>query len=118
MKENEKEMKIINLKKFVEFSPEKGVLNTMEKRKSVKKDLMKTENYNLVLICLNVGQEIPSRPEPYAVCFQILECSGTFTVGNEEADLSSGEMLFVPANMPRGIKSKERLVLLGIQDPH
>jgi len=118
MKENEKDMKIINLRKLVEFSLEKGVLSTMEKRKRVKKDLMKTKNYNLVLICLDVGQEIPSRPEPYAVCFYILEGSGTFMVGDKKTDLSSDEMLFVPANMPRGIKSKERLVLLGIQDPH
>jgi len=31
------------------------------------------------------------------VCFYIVEGSGTFTVGDEKADLSAGEMVFAPA---------------------
>ncbi|MGC8939295.1 MAG: cupin domain-containing protein [Candidatus Bathyarchaeia archaeon] len=111
-------MKITKLSGLVEFSQKKGLLDTMEERKRVKKDLLKTKNYNLVLICLNDGQEIPSRPEPYEVCFYVIDGSGEFTVGKEKANLSRGEMLFAPANVPRGIRSKERLVLLGIQEPH
>ncbi|MGQ9624450.1 MAG: cupin domain-containing protein [Candidatus Bathycorpusculaceae bacterium] len=111
-------MKIINLSKLVKFSQKKGLLDTMEERKRVKRDLLKTKNYNLVLVCLEADQEIPPRPEPYDVCFSIISGSGTFTVGDEQVDLSSSEMLFVPANTPRGIKSKERMVLLGIQEPH
>ncbi|MEM0217122.1 MAG: hypothetical protein QW612_06245 [Candidatus Bathyarchaeia archaeon] len=48
----------------------------------------------------------------------VVESSGTFTVGNEKAELSSGQMVSVPANLARGIKSKERMVVLGIQEPH
>jgi quercetin dioxygenase-like cupin family protein len=113
-----KNMNIINLNKLAEFSQEKGVLDSMEKRKQVKKDLLKTKNYNLVLICLDAGQEIPSRPEPYEVCFYVIDGTGTFTISDEQAELSHGEILFAPANVPRGIKSKERLVILGIQEPH
>ncbi|MGB9854070.1 MAG: cupin domain-containing protein [Candidatus Bathyarchaeales archaeon] len=111
-------MDIINLNKLVEFSEDKGLLDTMEKRKRVKRDLLKTRHYNVVLICLESGQEIPPRPEPYDVCFYIVEGSGTFTVDSEKADLSHGEIVFAPANVPRGIKSKERLVVMGIQEPH
>jgi len=32
----------------------------------VKKDLFKTKMFNLVLVCLEAGQEIPPLPEPYA----------------------------------------------------
>jgi quercetin dioxygenase-like cupin family protein len=111
-------MELRNLNKIAEFSQDKGVLDTMEKRKRVKKDLLKTKNYNLVLISLSAGQEIPIRPEPYDVCFYVVNGSGTFTVGEEQAELSRGEMVFAPANVQRGIKSKEPLVLLGIQEPH
>jgi len=111
-------MKVIKLNEFAEFSQKKGLLDTMEERKRVKKDLLKTKNYNLVLVCLNSGQEIPSRPEPYEVCFYVIEGSGEFTVDKEKVHLSKGEMLFAQANVPRGIKSKEPLVLLGIQEPH
>ncbi len=84
----------------------------------VKRDLLKTSNFNVALICLKTGQEIPSRPEPYAVCFYVIEGKGVFTVGLEQVELDSGGMIFAPASEARGILCKERLTLLGIQDPH
>jgi len=90
----------------------------MEERRRVKKDVLKTSNFNVVLICLETGQEIPSRPEPYAVCFYVIDGKGVFTVGSEQAELTSGGMIFAPASEARGILSRERLTLLGIQDPH
>jgi quercetin dioxygenase-like cupin family protein len=111
-------MDVINLKGIVQFSEDKGLLDTMEKRRRVKKDLLKTRSFNLMLVCLERGQEIPPHPEPYDVCFYIVEGSGTFTVGNDKADLSAGEMVFAPANISRGIKCKEQMIILGIQEPH
>lgn len=93
-------------------------LTEFSKTQRVKKDICKTKWFNIVLVCLESGQEIPSRPEPYEVCFCVIDGSGTFTIGNEQVDLSRGSMIFAPANVARGIKSKERLTLLGIQEPH
>ncbi|MCL6579674.1 MAG: cupin domain-containing protein [Candidatus Bathyarchaeota archaeon] len=111
-------MDVINLKRLVQFSEDKGLLDTMEKRRRVKKDLFKTRCFNLVLVCLDRGQEIPPRPEPYDVCFYIVDGSGTFTVGDEKADLSAGEIVFVPAKVSRGIKCREQMVVLGVQEPY
>lgn len=97
-----------NLTELAEFS----------KNQRVKKDIFKTKWFNVVLVCLETGQEIPSRPEPYDVCFYVIDGKGTFTVGDERVDLSRGNMVLAPANVARGIKSKERLTLLGIQEPH
>ena len=110
--------KVFDLKKLAAFSDKQGVLSDMEDRRRVKKDLLKTSNFNVVLICLDTGQEIPSRPEPYAVCFHVIDGKGVFTVGKEQVALSSGGLIFIPANEPRGILSIERLTLLGVQDPH
>jgi len=109
---------VINLNKLVEFASGKHLLDTMQDRQRVKKDVIKTKNFNVVLICLESNQEIPSHPEPYEVCFYIIDGSGTFTVGKEKYDLAKGNMIFAPANVARGIKSKERLTLLGIQEAH
>lgn len=110
--------KVFDLNKLVEFSQKQGQLNTMEDRRRVKKDVLKTSNFNLVLICLETGQEIPSRPEPYGVCFYVIDGKGVFTVGNKQVELTCGGMIFAPANEARGIKSIETLKLLGIQEPH
>jgi len=111
-------VKVFDLNKLAEFSQKQGLLNTMEERRKVKKDVLKTANFNIVLICLDAGQEIPSRPEPYGVCFYIVDGKGTFTVGNEQFKLVKGGLIFVPAAKSRGIHCLERLTLLGIQDPH
>jgi quercetin dioxygenase-like cupin family protein len=101
-------LEVWDLTKLAEYS----------KTQRVKKDICKTKFFNIVLVCLESGQEIPSRPEPYEVCFYVIDGSGTFTIGKEQVDLSRGSMILAPANVARGIKSKERLTLLGIQEPH
>ncbi len=110
--------KIFNLKELAEFSNNQGALNIPEGLGAVKKDLLKTGSFNVALICLEAGQEIPPHPEPYAVCFYVIAGRGAFTVGNEQFELASGKMIFAQANEVRGIQSKERLTLLGIQDAH
>ena len=99
---------IWDLTKLAEFS----------KIQRVKKDLCKTKMFNIVLVCLETGQEIPPRPEPYDVCFCVIEGQGIFTIGDEQSNLKSGSMVFAPANVARGIKSIKRLSVLGIQEAH
>ena len=110
--------KVFDLNKLVAFSNKQGLLSAMEDRRRVKKDLLKTSNFNIVVICLDTGQEIPLRPEPYAVCFYVVDGKGIFTVGTERVELDRGGLIFAPADEARGIKSIEKLTLLGIQDPH
>ena len=93
-------------------------LAEFSKTNRIKKDIHKTKWFNIVLVCLESGQEIPSRPEPYDVCFYVIDGSGTFTVGNEQVDLRHGGAIFAPANVARGVKSTQRLTILGIQQPH
>lgn len=97
-----------DLSKLTEFS----------KTQRVKKDICKKKWFNIVLVCLETGQEIPSRSEPYDVCFYVIDGNGIITVGNEKVDVVRDNMVFAPANVARGIKSKERLTILGIQEPH
>ena len=84
----------------------------------IKKDLCETRMFNIVLICLETGQEIPPRPEPYDVCFYVIEGQGTFTIGDKQMNLKGGSMTFAPANVSRGIRSIKRLSILGIQEAH
>lgn len=84
----------------------------------VKKDVCRTKMFNIVLVCLEVGQEIPPHPEPYDVCFYVIEGEGTFTVGDEQNTLKDGQMIFAPGNVARGIRSTKRLTILGIQEAH
>ncbi len=86
--------------------------------KIYKKDLFKTENFNVVLVHLEKDGEILPHPESYAVFFYVLEGSGIFTRSQEEYPLKKGSSIYYKKNEIRGIKSKKRLILLGIQEPH
>ena len=105
--------KIFDLNKLADFKK-----NISKSIGETKKDLLKTTSFNVVLICLEAGQEIPPHPEQYAVCFYVIAGRGAFTVGDKQFELAIGEMIFAQANEVRGIQSKEKLTLLGIQDAH
>lgn len=110
--------KVFDLNKLAKFSQKKGVLSIAEDLGAVKKDLLNTGNFGVGLICLEAGQEIPPHPEPYGACFYVVSGKGIFTVGTEQFELSNGKLVFAASDEMRGIKSLERLVLLGIHDPH
>jgi len=88
------------------------------KNERVKKDIIKTGWANVVLICLEAGQEIPPHPEPYAVLFQVLDGEGTITTGATRYDVRPGHLVFSPKGGVRGISPRTRLSLLGMQEPH
>lgn len=101
-------MKIDNLLEKDGFSSEKPV----------KKDILKSEKFNIVLVYLEKGQEIKPHPEPYAVFFLVLEGTGLFTSKEGKFELKKNDGLFIEANEIRGIKCLENMVVLGVQDGH
>ncbi|MGQ9546860.1 MAG: cupin domain-containing protein [Dehalococcoidia bacterium] len=82
-----------------------------------KSDVFKGKHFNIVVICLDDGYEIPPHDEPYDVFFYIVSGRGIFTAGTRRWDASPGSMIFAPAGA-RGIKCLSRLTILGIQEPH
>jgi quercetin dioxygenase-like cupin family protein len=91
-----------------EFSPEKPI----------KKDILNSGNFNIVIVCLGKGQEIKPHPEPYAVFFLVLEGKGIFTNSEGSFELSKQSCISIVADEIRGIKCIENLVVLGVQDGH
>jgi quercetin dioxygenase-like cupin family protein len=84
----------------------------------VVKDVLMTDWFNVVLVCLEKGQEISPHPEPYAVLFHVIEGEGTITAGTERYDVKPNHMIFVPKDGVRGIAPRTRMSLVGIQQPH
>jgi len=101
-------MKIDKILSFQDFS----------KEGPVKTDILKSEKFNIVLVCLEANQEIVSHPEPYAVFFLVLRGRGLFTKDQEGFELEENSSIFIKKNEPRGIKALERLIILGVQDGH
>jgi quercetin dioxygenase-like cupin family protein len=101
-------MYVKNLLSKKEFSSEKPV----------KKDILNSKNFNVVIVCLEKDQEIKPHPEPYAVFFFVLEGKGLFTSLEGSVELSKQSCISIGADEIRGIKCIENLVVLGVQDGH
>ena len=99
-------------------NPVVGVRDSIEYNsgKISMKRLMDAGSFNLALICLDVGQEIPPHPEGYDAVFYVVEGVGVFTVGVDEYTLEAGSMVFSPKEKLRGIKSIGKLSVLGIRE--
>ena len=86
--------------------------------KPLKKDILKTKNFNVVLVCFEKDQKIKPHPEPYAVFFLVLEGKGVFTNSKGNFKLSENSGIYIKANEIRGIKCLKKMVVLGVQDGH
>ena len=82
-----------------------------------KSDVFKGKHFNIAVICLGDGYEIPPHHEPYDVFFYVVSGKGVFTAGEKQWEAEPGSMIFAPAGV-RGIKCLSRLTILGVQEPH
>jgi hypothetical protein len=97
---------MMDLSQTVEYSP-KG---------PVKKDLVRAAGSNIVLVCLEEGQEIAPHPEPYAVVFVVLQGEGTITAGRVEHEVKPWHLISIGKDEHRGIRTRKRMILLGIRE--
>jgi len=85
-------------------------------RGPVKKDLMKTAGSNIVLVCLETGQEIPPHPEPYAVVFVVLQGEGIITSGTVAHPVKPLDLVSAKKGENRGIRCTRKMIILGIRE--
>jgi quercetin dioxygenase-like cupin family protein len=82
----------------------------------VKKDLIRMRGSNVVLVCLETGQEIPPHPEPYAVVFVVLKGEGVITSGSVRYSVKALHLVSIEKDEDRGIRCDQRMVILGIRE--
>lgn len=81
----------------------------------MKKDLIRSGQTDLVLVCFESGQEIPPHREPYAVQFLVVSGEGVIVSGDDEYPVKAGHLVAVAANGVRGIRCRTRMIILGIR---
>ncbi len=104
-------MQTKNLKMAQRFSAEK-----MQKL-----NLFETANFFTDIYCLEPGQEQKIHAHQGAdKIYVVLEGTGRFHLGGEEADCSENEVVFAPAEVEHGVRnaSPARLVLLVTMAPN
>ena len=80
--------------------------------------LHRDATFNVVRVTVATGISLPPHPEEYMVLFYVLEGSGRITTDECIKEVMAGDYVLVGHGETRGIEAVERMILLGIQEPH
>jgi quercetin dioxygenase-like cupin family protein len=99
-------MKIVELRRAVEFSPERHV----------QKSLAESPRCDISIACWEPGQVSPIHSHPSAdEVYHVLQGEGLFRDGREEQRLGPGATVLFPAGEPHQVESLTRMVLYRVQ---
>jgi len=78
----------------------------------VSRVLMKTDGGNITLFAFDSGEELSEHTTRYDAMALILDGTATWEVGGSEHSASSGEVVFLPADVPHAVKAYSRFKML------
>lgn len=68
--------------------------------------LIQQDGVQLVLLAFEPGQGLPVHTTPVDVFFYVIEGTPTIKVGDEEKEISSGNIVLSPKNIPHTVKNE------------
>ncbi len=81
----------------------------------VKKELVVTDNFKLLLICFEPGQAVDPCVMSRNTAFYIVEGEGVVIEEGEKAEVSKGSIVLIEPEVERQIKAKSKMTVLAIQ---
>ncbi len=90
------------LKKSVEYSP--GSI--------VSKVVTKMDTGNITLFAFDKNQELSEHTAPFDAMVQVLEGNTRITIGGEEFELTEGEFIVMPANVPHAVHATTKFKMM------
>lgn len=81
----------------------------------VKKELVVTDNFKLLLICFEPGQAVEPCVMSRSTAFYIVEGTGVVIEAGEAVQVSNGSIVLIKPELERQIKAESKMVVLAIQ---
>ncbi len=66
----------------------------------------------VTLFAFDKGQSLSEHTVPYDAMVHLIDGAGDFVIGGVSYQLSEGEMIIMPANIPHAVKATERFKML------
>jgi len=93
---------IINIKDYVSYAD--GSI--------VSKILLKKGVNNITLFSFDKGQSLSEHTVPFDAFVEIIDGRAQITIDGEAKDVSSGEIIIMPANIAHSVKAHERFKMI------
>lgn len=99
---NTENSKAIELNSAIEYSD--GAI--------VSKTLAENKGGTLTLFAFDKGQALSEHSAPFDAIVQLLDGKAEFTIGGEPHELSKGELIVMPANIPHAVRAVDKFKML------
>lgn len=90
------------LKKAIDYSP--GSV--------VSKVVTKMDSGNITLFAFDKNQELSEHTAPFDAMVQILEGNALITIASEKFEMSEGDFIVMPANVPHAVYAREQFKMM------
>jgi len=78
----------------------------------VSKTLLDKSAGTITLFAFDKDQKLTEHTSPYDAVVQILDGKARLTIGGEQKDISQGQIIIMPANVPHSVNAGERFKML------
>ncbi len=78
----------------------------------VSRELLKQPNGKIITFAFDEGQELTEHTAPFDAFVTVLDGSVTIRIDGKPSDLSQGESILMPANIPHALKANGRFKMM------
>jgi quercetin dioxygenase-like cupin family protein len=78
----------------------------------VSKTILDKSAGTITLFSFDKGQKLSEHTAPYDAVVQILDGKACVTIEGEDKEVSQGQIIIMPANVPHAVNAKERFKML------
>lgn len=79
---------------------------------TVSKMILKKQTGNITLFAFDAGQGLSEHSAPFDAFVQVIDGRGKIIINNEEYELSVGQGIVMPANIPHAVKADQRFKMM------
>ena len=78
----------------------------------VSKTILDTPAGTITLFAFDKGQKLSEHIAPYDAVVQILDGMAQLTIGGKDMEVSAGEIIIMPGNVPHAVAAEEKFKML------
>jgi quercetin dioxygenase-like cupin family protein len=78
----------------------------------VSKRIIQKEKGNITLFAFDAGQKLSEHTAPFDALVQVMQGSAEVRIAGKPNQLTAGQSIIMPANIPHAVNAKEKFIML------
>ncbi len=78
----------------------------------VSKRIIQKEKGNITLFAFDAGQKLSEHTAPFDALVQVMQGSAEIVIGGKPHQLTAGQSIIMPANIPHAVNANEKFIML------